>query len=261
MTIPRDIARQIPKSNLILQIDRSPGARFTNALMNVGTLLPNVAPVRPVALWRLGLDALDYSDNGLHGSVISGVIMGLDFGVKDGLPSSKFDGNQAHINLPVTTLSPVFPRNEGSIGIYAKIDPSARTDGVQHYCFRVGVDGNNYVSIWKSTADNAITVDYRAGGTVIQRQVGNIIDDGWMFFVMTYSKQNDRVKIYKNSVQIGLPTLTGLGTFSTAPLAQSVTAISGIVANDQFWKGWLAFCVIWPVELLQSQLDYLKQYL
>ena len=200
-----------------------------------------------IAYWPLweasGTVANDISGHSYNGSY-TGVTLGQP-GIGDGRTCPSFDGINDLVNVYSAGLAGVFDGSEGSVLCWARVSPSSIwTDGLYHVFVRLGVDGNNYLLLYKSPTNNYISLDYRAGGTLKSAsttQFGG--STAWFHIAVTWSKSNDQYKAYANGAQIG-STLTGLGTWSSSLAAANSVLGSNSSSGEFPWSGWLAHAMV-----------------
>lgn len=206
-----------------------------------------------------GSTATDRSTKNNPG-IYSNVTLG-EPGIRGGQSCPRFNGplNPGYVSIYSANLNTNFNPNEGTLLIPAKMFPGSYTSGSAGYLARIGVDGNNFVSLGRAAANNTLVSDYRAGAVVKQLNVGGISDLDWIFPCITWSKSNDRFKFF-NRTQIG-STLTGLGNWS-GNLASNITCL-GVSNNSPSilnpHNGWLAHYALWSIELTPDQVSRISR--
>jgi len=199
-----------------------------------------------IGLWSHGeppgsTASVDHSPFGYHGAYTS-VQLGQQ-GVWDGLTCARFDGTTSYMQPP-TGFRAAFNPLKGTIACMAKMfNLGVWTDAAIRTMFRVGVDGNNFVLLWKSGTNNTLASDYRANAVVKQLNVGGNSDTDWFHFALTWdmSVGTGEMKMYKGGFQIG-NTLTGLGVWAGTPVAGiTVVGCSNVTGPAQVTNGWLEY--------------------
>lgn len=168
----------------------------------------------------VGISAYDSSPKLHPTGTISGATWTPGAGF-DGGPALLFDGVNDYIDIYKPELNSDFNGQECSIGFWLKVSSAAVwTNGSTGYATQIKVDNNNVLYLAKVAPNNTFEILYKAGGTAKTADIA-ISSIGWMFWVLTASKQNDRARIYVGGAQAG-PDLTGLGTWTGALLSTSV---------------------------------------
>ncbi|HDZ37098.1 MAG TPA: hypothetical protein ENH62_02220 [Marinobacter sp.] len=211
-------------------------------LGSMGDYSTKVMAQTPIAYWPMweaaGSVAADISGNGFDG-VFAGVTLG-QVGIGDGNTCPFFDGANDKMNAYSTGFRDAFNGAEGSIVAWAKMNAgTVWEDGVSRYIFRFLVNGSNEIRMYKSTANNRIDVNYKAGGTGHVRSLTALTTVEWMNIAITWSKIADQVKVYLDGVQNGA-TLTGLGTWAGTFSSSQTVVGARIVTPSDVWHGYLA---------------------
>ena len=210
----------------------------------------------PIAYWPMnessGNDALDYSGNGYTGSY-TGVTLG-QIGIGDGETCPFFDGTNDYCNVYSPSLSSAFDGTEGTLGIWVKAgNAGVWADGTARRMINIRVDGSNYIDIGKTTTNNRIAWNYRAGGTLETRLKDSINATNWFHVAITWDKTEDEVRAYYNGVQEGA-TLSGLGIWAGDPTSDKMVIGAFSTTPDTIWDGFLAHPAIWNIALTAAQI-------
>jgi hypothetical protein len=161
-----------------------------------------------------GAVGLDNSGNGYNGSY-TGCTLG-QAGIGDGKTSGLF-GVSSRLNLATSGIIPVFNPNEFTILKWYKVQSeSVWTDATIRYLARINVDGNNDISIYKSTTANRVSFQYTAGGVGRFCNVDALTSTGYIQLAMTISKSADQMKAYVNATQVDA-TKNLLGNYIGTP--------------------------------------------
>ena len=152
-----------------------------------------------------------------------------------------------------------FLGDEGTLLAWAKVSGvGVWTDGTQNNIAAFVVDGSNYLAIYKSTGNNAVTYAYNAGGTWDPGAKGSLTTTDWMCFAMSWSNSGDAMKSYYAGTQSGA-TATSLGTW-LGDLGSGSTIIGA--ANDtptSPWSGPIGPVALWNKALTADQIAYLSK--
>ncbi|HAM41544.1 MAG TPA: hypothetical protein DCP69_09465 [Candidatus Omnitrophica bacterium] len=182
-----------------------------------------------------GVVSFDRSGHGRHGAYI-GVTLGQP-GMGDGRTCPLFDGVNDYVNWYSAGLAAAFNGAEGTLGpVWIKVaNAGVWTDGLRHDVVTLGVDGSNYVSLYKD-ANNSMYAVYAAGGVFKERNFGVGTPITFQCVTLTWHKADDVAIAYLNGAQVGA-TLTGLGTWSGA-LVSSRVVIGALNTTPQVpWFG------------------------
>ncbi len=240
--------------------------RFKKAMLlggnkvNYTQIVQQTAPANLLAYWPMaetsGSIALDASGNGRNGAY-TGVTLGAG-GIGDGQTSASFDGTTSFNNIYSTSLNAVFNGQELTLSVWARVSAAgAWTDATARRIFKLRVDGNNYVEMYKSNTNNLLEIDYLAGGTV--KAVTSTLLGGvtaWFHMAVTITKSGDALKFYLNGAQIGA-TQTGLGTY-VGVLGSTLCCVgAGGTTPVNVWSGLLAHAAVWNTPLSAAQIAVL----
>ena len=203
-------------------------------------------------LFHWALDEASGTDAASQGSVASANgtanasdILGATTG-SDGNPAPLFvpaDGDE--INIQTSALASNWPTGgELSVGFFFQVrDVGVWTDGSARWLFRVFVNANNNVQVWK-VFNNAIRSQYAAGGTVSNITRTSYSPTDWVHYMMTVSLSNDRLRHYFDGTQVG-SDVTGLGTWAGSPL---VAAIGSATGGGTPWDGSIREVTVYGAE-------------
>ena len=185
-----------------------------------------------IGYWPLdetvGVVVKDRSGHGRNGVYSGGVILNSVASPVEGFAPA-LGGVDNVITVYSASLAGVFSGAEGSMFVWVKIDASLWTDDAYHYIFDFRVDDSNLIRVNKSNG-NDIIMQYIAGGTQEVRTIAGGATD-WIHLGVTWSKSNDRVRLYFNGWLPFIDSVT-LGVFSgTIP---SDLARLGCYYNDNF---------------------------
>lgn len=215
------------------------------------TIVRGLGPIQYLPLNDAsGLIADDASANNLDGAYTD-VMLGTT-GIGDGDTAATFNGTTSKCNVYSAGLVSAFNPLEGSILIYGKVSGAGVwTDGTSRRLVNLYADNNNIVYISKASVNNLIECYYRAGGI---SKGANIITSttDWFCVVLTWSKSNDRARVYFNSFQNG-SDLTGLGTW--AGNLANFSYVGARDTNSNVWSGDLAHYALYDRELTQAEID------
>lgn len=142
---------------------------------------------------------------------------------------------------------------EGSLLCWGKVSGAGIwTDSAFHVLSALGADVNNRVLLYKPNTNNTLTWLYTAGGTINTATITTTTTD-WFNMLITWSKSNNRVRLYFNGVKQGAD-LTGLGVWAGA-LAAAWSAIGSqsSSAASSPWSGLLTLNAAWNKELTAGE--------
>ena len=205
----------------------------------------------PAAYYRLnelaGLVGNDLSGNGHNGTYSSTVVLSKSPAPFDGVaPLFASAGTDSEMQLPLS-LDAAFDGAEGAIVVFAKVLSSTIwTDGLNHYIFRIGVDGNNDIFVNKSSTNNRVILRRTAGAVNRIVNLDAISNTDWIMLGLEWSQAGDFVKAYYNGVQTG-STLTSIGTWAGGALANRRVGTSSASANG--WDGYIAEVAIFSAPI------------
>lgn len=209
-----------------------------------------------IAYWPLNEPAgttgagsvLDASGNARTGTP-SNVTFGAT-GIGDGNTAATFNGTSSYINVSTASLISAFSGAVGSFcGWYQASASAVWADGVWRQLMVLRVNAQNDIQIVKTSTNNQTYFEYLAANTT-ESYTATFNPTAWFHLAITWSKANERVKIYMNGSQIGT-TLINLGVFtgSLATLMLGATNTTPI----QVWKGGMAHVGLSSIELNDAQ--------
>lgn len=202
------------------------------------------AIISQLPLWESsGATADDYSSNNRDGAYSgSGVTYG-ETGIGDGRTSVKFTTTGAFVNWHSAGLSSAFNGAEGTIMLWAKVSAAGIwTDAAQHDLIHIRVNGSNFIRIAKTTTNNRLEYNYMAGGTQEQFRREGSNETGWMHICLTWSKSNERCRMYFNGSEVA--NTATLGVFAGTLDATQVCIGNANTSGATAWSGWLAHAVL-----------------
>ena len=200
-----------------------------------------------VAYWpqleTSGTVAADVSGNARNGAY-TGVDLSNIAGPMGG-SHPYFDGANDYNNVFSLGLQAAFPKQLGSLAIWARVDVAAVwTDNVYRQAVRLFADSSNYVLIDKHQSDGTYRLIYNANGTAKSLTPAGGGSLAWVHLGITWTLAGDAVIGYINGAKTG-DTQTSLGTWG-APNIGTTTSLVGASTNVPalVWKGWLGHCVL-----------------
>jgi hypothetical protein len=214
-----------------------------------------------LAYWPLwepaGTVATDVSGAGRHGAYTA-VALGQP-GIGDGRTAGQFDGVASYANVYSASLAGAFNGAEGTLSGWVKVaSVGVWTDGLFRRIVDLDADGNNYLRLMRSSTNNALAINYRAGGISIAPGVNGLSGLGWLHLAVTWSKSGDALKTHLNGVQQGA-TATGLGTWAGS-LAATTTNIGAYQTTPtNVWSGGLAHVALWNAALAAADVAQLAR--
>lgn len=234
-----------------------------SALLGHAETVQRIRPQNLIALWPFwessGTTILDYSGYGNNGSLLTGATLGAT-GIGDGKTAINVPG-AGGVNLYSAGLAALFNSAEGTARILFTMTAAGWASASLTCMLTLLADGNNFVAVQK-TAANRLAISYKAGGTTSAVSIITTIDNmtaplGYLDLIVTWSKSNDRMRVYLNSTQAGT-TQTGLGTWSGAIAATGAVAGCFSSSADFSHTGKLQYVSLWNVELTPLEVSLLK---
>lgn len=192
-----------------------------------------------------GATARDASGNGRTG--VYAVATGVTFnqpGIGDGGKCVWFPGAAAYINWYSTSLRDAFNGNDGSLGIWCKVNTVAVwADGLERRPASLYADvGNNY-AIRKRTNVNYLRNSFNMGGASKDVDLTPYSYDGWFHIMITWSDSLNYNRAYLNGVEIGVGQVNA-GVFINPLTATTTTIGAQNTTPAQVWHGWLAHALL-----------------
>lgn len=198
-----------------------------------------------VAYWPLwetaGTTAVDFGGNGRN-AVYTSVTPGTGVGLNS-KPCLSVPGTAGYVS--VSSQAANLNRDEGAFGCFVSgVDWDTAT-ARRLWCAKI--DGSNYFELYKPSA-NLTEVAYY-GSAVYAYTNAFITNTGWVHLVMTWSRSNNRIRLYVNGVQPGsdaTPLGAIVGSFGTYVRI-------GLDPATSYWKGLIADCVLLNAEPTPAQ--------
>ena len=164
-----------------------------------------------------------------------------------------FGGTNGKVNIYSAALVAAFNGAEGGFFFWSNILTAAITDSILHYCFALKSSAGNQITITKSNnAAGTIWAGYSAGGVSESPSIASV-SDGWVLMGLTWSKTNDRVRLWLNGYQPYAESV-GLGVWAD-PLAAATSTIGTYGAN--YWKGNISNAFLLNREATQEEIQLL----
>ncbi len=207
-----------------------------------------VLPEALIGYWRMnegsGTVIGDSSGNGFNGSTHSTGFWGT--GIGDGETARGGNGVNNLDEVFSSGLAAAFNATAGSAMCWAKL--GNWVTGTFRGLLEFYVDGNNYVSLRKSAADNTLELIYRAGGVTKNATVVMTPDTAWHCLVVTWDKGADVCRFFVDGVE--LASASGLGTWS-GTIVNALIGNSGLGGDG--WPGWWAHVALWSRALTPGE--------
>lgn len=204
----------------------------------------------PIAYWPLwetsGITAQCLVNPAQNGTA-TGVTWGQT-GIGDGRTAALFDGINDYVNIYTATLAAAFNGTTGGIHLWAKVSGAGVwTDSAFRYMLTLQDDGDNYIRLFKSSTNNTVSFQYKAGGTAESENDNSFAGRaGWIPFGMSWDKSagvDGEVKYFADGVQTGA-TDTGLGNW-VGPIINTTTNIGCYASTpDNLWDGYIAHVAV-----------------
>ncbi len=176
----------------------------------------------------------------------------------DGSPAGTWDGTNDYCDVYSANLNGVFNGAEGSAIIWHKVSGAGVwTDSTERRLLNFGVDGDNFVNIFKSTSNNRIDYLREGGNTRETVLLTSHSPLGWTLYGVTWSESGDKVIAYVNGVQTGSTQAT-LGTW-TGSLGSTINTLgAGSTGPSAVVDGHVAHPAVWSTPLNAAQMLGLK---
>lgn len=213
------------------------GATLQQLILAFGSNLISYLPLDETS----GATAADASGNSRTGTYANVTLNSIALPAKVGGNAPLFNGgvtDTSYINWYTASLAAATPGAAGTFSALAKT--SAWADGVARDIAYLRVDSSNYINVIKSTTNNELSFQYRAGGSLkIVTSTALAGSTDWFLATITWSKAADEVKAFLNGVQVGT-TQTGLGTWA-GTLSTTLTNLGAHTqAGASVWAGGIA---------------------
>lgn len=206
-----------------------------------------------LAYWKLaetsGTTIVDSSGNGRTGTY-TGVDLGQT-GIGDGGTAPLWDGVNDYGNVYSAGLAGAFNGSEGTLLLWFRVSAAGVwTDATTRRLITLEINSSNRVTVGRSTTNNQLAFDYRAGGT-IESVNASLSPTGWTCVALTWSKTTEEMKAYLNGVQSG-STQTALGVW-VGTLPSAYLGSSSAVPQTP-WSGYLAHTALWSTALSAAEI-------
>ena len=195
----------------------------------------------PVSYWPLDDStaiAVDSSINENDAAYVGSTYILGEPGIGDRSRSVRLNpgggGGGDSINIYSAGFNSVFDGNEGSFGIWTKVNDAAEWD-LGGYLMHIysGEPNRHYIT---KIVSNSMRLFRKAGGTAQFPTLSGQTELGWVHWLMTWSVGDDKQIAYKNGVVVN--TKTSLGTYVGA-LNGGLTKI-GNFTTAAGYGGWMA---------------------
>jgi lysophospholipase L1-like esterase len=190
-------------------------------------------------LWDAsGTVATDISGNGRNGAYNSPIT--LASGISPAGKPCPLLATRS-INVTSAALSAAFNGAEGAVGGFAQVTAGAWSDGLGHYLLRLQIDtGNRLFVYWGPTA-NSLVANYIAGATTESFSYP-INYSGWFHWLLSWSKSNERARLYINGVPV--VETANLGVWSGGAFSATLSRLGGSDVSSQVFAGLLSDFVV-----------------
>jgi hypothetical protein len=120
----------------------------------------------------------------------SGITKGVT-GIGDGSTAVTLDGTAGFVNIYSAELASSFnPANPWTVLVWVKMTATEWTDGAVRYFLHLSADGNNLIRIRKSSVNNRLDMDVRAGGTFATTVITGQSSTNWMCLALRRNGSN-----------------------------------------------------------------------
>ena len=149
-----------------------------------------------------------------------------------------FDGTNDYVTWYSQTLNSFVNPSAGTLLAFAKVSGAGVwTDGTVRFLGRLYADANNYIGIYKPTANNQLIFQSVFGGVDKSVTISSLSYSGWFMVALTWDKTADESKMFINGVQVGA-TQTGLGTWVGNLDSTRAIIGAGVTTPLNVWSGW-----------------------
>lgn len=215
----------------------------------------NVSAIPPIGYWTLGdfgtPVAIDETGNGRTGAD-SGPTQGYA-GIGDGRSARLFDGVNDFVNVYSAGFAAAFNTAEGTAHAWIRVaSAGVWTDATERRICEFQADSSNRVRMLKSTTNNRLTIEYRAGGTIETINVDSQSSLNWLHVAITWSKTAEEVRAYVDGALVG--TSTTLGVWAGALLSTRCCIGANDTTGATPWSGYLAHIALWTYPLSVGQI-------
>lgn len=159
----------------------------------------------------------------------------------------------ARVALYSANLASAFAYTEASLFLFAKVqNASVWTNGIGGLLCQLRADGANFVNFAKQTVNNRFQYSINMGGIM---KTSFITFSSTSFFMpcITWSKTNDRIRLYMNGALQGAP-ITGIGTFASPLTSNNTVALAGdLAATASRFLGYECYLGIFNRELTATE--------
>ena len=189
----------------------------------------------PFVYLQLAGNAQDSSGNALHGFPVGSIAWAS--GIGDGQQAARFTQPDSYILVANNPgVSPRFNGASGALMVWFRKE--ATTLLSNRYVARVFGDAGNHVSVYWHHAEDQLTIEYNAGGTLKKGDFSIADNDyNWHFALAAWHKAEDWVRFQYDQQVV---EDTGLGTWSATALSSTNSMIGAFAAGQGGWFGQIA---------------------
>lgn len=175
--------------------------------------------------------------NGYNGTY-TGVDLAATASRVPGCYAPYFDGVNDRVDLPYAAIDAAINRNDGSMFLLGKYEPSALTDNQQSFDMSFGTSGSAWViALYKST-DNKQNHSINFNGTWRNSSFSSVA--GWVNYGITWNKPQDKGQYFWDTTLKGEPA--PLGTIVGNPFNHAKLGCGPSGTNKK--NGWLSYAYI-----------------
>ena len=183
-------------------------------------------------LWeQSGLIAYDQSGNSRNGTYAGGVVL-ANVTTPANKPGATFDGVNEYVDITGAPLIAALNPDEGTFSAWVTEFSDFGAD-TWRYVFDTRADANNYIKLLRSNNAGEVYIAIDGSSTAKTGYIYGLDTDGWAHLVITWSKSNNRARIYLNEVQFDADVVDW-GVFAGAIMGIHIGAI---VTPLSYWKG------------------------
>ena len=173
------------------------------------------------------------------------------------LLAPEFDGSSSTIDLYSAQLDSAISKTEATISVWAKVANSGVwSDSTKRVILHLGADGDNYFEISRTTTNDQVRAEYKAGGTSKTVDISTLVSGEspvqWVHYCMVVSVVGDTLDFYVNGT--AGTQATSLGTWAGS-LNSDLTVVgsSALGTPADVWSGYIAELGIWSTPLSAAE--------
>lgn len=175
-----------------------------------------------------------------------------------GLHAPLLNGTSSTIDLYTAALNTAMSKTECSISVWAKVaSASVWTDSTKRVVLHLGADANNFFEISRTTSDDQLKAEYKAGGTSKNVTISSLSDGEspvtWFHLGVSASATSDALNFYVNGV--AGTAASSLGSWSGNLNSDlSLLGSSALGSPADVWSGGISDLIIYSEILTDAEM-------